>query len=506
MPESVNAEELAEALARTHPDYEDMLDQWNKYIDCYAAVDIYKYIYQHSREHAESWQMRVKRGYYYNYVASIVDLYVAYLFEGAITRTHPKSLEQPLQDLYEDATRSGTKYNLFLQMAETFAVAAGHVGLLIDMPEGGGTMTVEDAKRLKHRPYLSIIQAQQILDWELDEAGAFRWVKIEIPTKQERSWRQAVDTKTRTFVIWDREHWEKWELRENNGAKQAILIAESDHPVGEVPLVILKNKKSLLHPWFGESAVRDICDINIAILNWSSFADEEVANRCLNILTMQESGEDTPIEITHYNVLSYAEGADRPQYLAPSETVLKLIGEQIQDARSEIYRLAKLSGSTGLLGVREATSGVAYAFEFNETNQSLAAKAQHVEQAEADVHRIYAKWIAKDASDTSIAYPREFGVDDFLVELQTLTEARATLTSDTAIRELEKRVTSKLFSRESQELRDNIAKEIESASLRRGRMLAPGSFEEVFSGQGNPSREQPSQEGTSQNGDGTNER
>lgn len=476
---------VADSLSYTNPDYDANIYQWNKYIDCYSAIDIYKYIFKHIREHDDSWRQRLKRGYYYNYVASIVDLYVAYLFEGAVTRREPRELQEDVQALYKDATRTGMKYDLFMQMAATFAIAAGHTGILVDMPSGGGVMTVEEVKRNKIRPYLSLVQAQQILDWELDDKGQFEWVKIEIPTQQNRTWKKQVDSDTRTFVIWTKYDWEKWQVYLENGengkqVQKARQIDGGEHPCGEVPLVILKNKNSLLHSWFGESAVRDICDINIAILNWCSFADEEIANRCLNILTMQESGDDSPIELSHYNILTYAEGAERPQYLAPSDTVLKLIGDQIKDARSEIYRLARLSGSTGLLGVREATSGVAYAFEFNETNQSLSAKAQYVEQAELDIHRLYAKWLGKDSQDMSIVYPREFGVDDFLIELQILTEARATLTSEKAIRELEKRVTSKMFSRESQKLRDEIAKEIEQAELRRSSAFSPGTFEEVF--------------------------
>jgi hypothetical protein len=221
----------------------------------------------------------------------------------------------------------------------------------------------------------------------------------------------------------------------------------------------------LAHDWFGESAVRDICDINLAILNWCSFADEEVANRCLNILTMQRDETDRPVEISHYNVIEYAEGADAPAYLTPGETPLKLIWEAVDQARNEIYRLAKLSGSTGLLGVREATSGIAYAFEFNETNQSLCKKAEFLEQAEIEVHRLVGRWLQKEF-DGAITYPREFGVDDFLTELQILAEARSTLTSETAIKEVEKKVANKMFAKRKQKLRKKIEEEIDSSEAK----------------------------------------
>jgi len=116
-------------------------------------------------------------------------------------------------------------------------------------------------------------------------------------------------------------------------------------------------------------------------------------------------------------------------------------------------------------GSREATSGIAYAFEFNETNQALSKKAESLEQAEIEIHRLAAAWMNTEWKG-SISYPREFGVDDFLAELQLLTEARTTLTSDTAIKEFEKKVMGKMFSREKQELRDKIQEEIETANPR----------------------------------------
>lgn len=463
----------ADALQYRHPDYEANVAKWAKYVDCYRAREIYRFIHKHPREHQDVYEMRVKRGYYFNYVAAIVDLYVSYLYEAGITRTAGESLSGELEEFYKDADRCGTSYHLFMQVAATFAICTGHAAILVDMPETpeGGIVSEAQRKELNHRPYLTLVQAHQIVDWELDEFGKFEWVKIQVERPQDRSWNKAVNARTEHYLIWTKTTWERWRLDyeqagdQETQRAQATREAQGDHALGEVPLVVLKNDRDLDHKWFGESAVRDVVDINLAILNWCSFADEEIANRCLNILTMQRSDTDAPLEISHYNVIEYAEGAEPPSYLTPGDTPLKLIWEAIDQGRNEIYRLSKLSGSTGLLGVREATSGIAYAFEFNETNQSLAKKANFAEQCETEVHRLVAKWLNK-TFDGSINYPREFGVDDFLVELQILTEARSNFTSETAIKELEKRVAAKMFAKDRQSLREKIAQEIEEAEAK----------------------------------------
>jgi hypothetical protein len=450
---------LADALRYEHPDYCAAAPKWRKYLDAYSGNDIYRFIHKHLRESDDMWEVRVKRGYYYNYVASVVDLYVSYLFHAAIARQGGVN-EDLLSTFYDNADAKGTRYLLFMQNAATEAQICGHVGVLVDAPKvvEGAIQTEQDREDAGLRPYLTIVKPLQIKDWELDKDGKFEWVKIEIDRPSGRSWKSEVDDETCHYVIWTKTDWTEYELR----GEEARVTDSAEHALGEIPLVIVQNSPDRDHPWFGVSSVRDITDINLALLNWSSLGDEEIAERCLNILTMECDDTSKSVTLSHNNVLQYMQGTAKPEYLQPGQTPLELIGKWIDRAKDEIYRLAKLGGSTGLLGVREATSGIAYAYEFNETNQSLSRKAEGLEQAEREIHTLYLKWLGK-TFDGSIIYPRDFGVDDFTLELSILAQARETLTSPTAIRVLEKKLASKLFAREEQELRTTVDGEIDKA-------------------------------------------
>jgi hypothetical protein len=213
--------------------------------------------------------------------------------------------------------------------------------------------------------------------------------------------------------------------------------------------------------------VRDIADINKAILNWSSLGDEEIFERCLNVLAMEGDDDAAPRQLSHHNVLMFQGAQHAPFYLEPGATPLEMIGTWISNAKDEIYRIAKMGGATGMREVREATSGIAYAYEFNETNQSLASKAENLEHGEREIHRLIAAWSGeqiggKGNPGDGIGYPREFGVDDFLMELQIILEGRTAFTSKTARQELEKRVARKFFARDAQETRSKIEQEIEA--------------------------------------------
>lgn len=452
--------DAAEALQLEHPDYILEREKWKKYNDLYSADDIYLYLQTHTRENGEMFNKRVSRGYYYNYVASVVDLYIAYLFRSPIERNVPASQTSLFGDFQTNCDRRGTSFFSFMPFCATYSQIDGHVGVLVDMPKQPDEPFRNEKDRLEagYRPYLTPIRANQIKDWELDELGNFVWVKIEVKRPQGRGWNEQHDTTSKSFLIWSRYDWQEWKLV----GDEAYLVDSGQHGLGEVPLVIMYNKRRPDHQWFGLSPVRDIADINIGILNWCSLGDEEIYERCLNVLAMEKSGDSATVNISQYNVLEYDEGTQPPQYLVPGSTPLELIGSWVERAKDEIYRLAKLGGSTGLMGVREATSGIAYAFEFNETNQSLAEKAENLEKAEKEIYRLVAKWQKADF-EGDVHYPREFGVEDFLMEFQVLTEGRMNLSSSTAIKELEKKISAKLFARDPQELRDVIMKEIQGS-------------------------------------------
>lgn len=460
------------ALLYEHPDYCAKKEKWRKYSHCYEADDIYQYIHRHSRESEDIFEKRVARGYYYNYVASVIDLFVAYLYHAPITRSPEGLPTEDYNSFLENCNFQGDTYHIFMQMAETFAMLHGHVGILVDVPKEPNPLFTSEEERQKanHRPYLVLIQAIQILDWKLDFFGKFDWVKIEIFPDEDRDYNEQVDRGIRYILIWRKDSWEKWKVPAEED-EEPILIGEGENTIGEVPIVVLRSERCITDRWMGLSTVRDIADINLAILNWSSLGDEEIYERCLNVLTMERSDTDATALISHYNVLEFESGAERPEYLTPGTSPLDLISKWIDRGRDEIYRLAKLGGTSGVKTSKEAVSGIAYAYEFNETNQSLSKKAESVEQAEIEIHRLFGKWFRKEFTG-NIQYPREFGVDDFIMELQILAEARTTITSETAIREIESRLVRKLFARNEQSLRDKIVREIQAANPKGQDLLA----------------------------------
>lgn len=451
-----------DALLQTHPEYGVWFHKWEKWCRAYEGCGIEQYLLKHTRESTDIYELRLRRAYYYNYVASVIDLFVSYLFHAPIKRTISGIPSSDLTSFYEDATKDGDSYHITMIQISTLAQVCGHCFVLLDTPYDPDVENEAERKAKKIRPYISVYKPQCVLDWELDDDGKFDFVKIEIQLPSGRTWDEKSSTEKRSFLIYTKTEWVIYTLMPDS--KEPKLVRSGVNPLNEVPIVIVRGERSLTHPYMGLSTVREIADINLAIYNWCSLGDEEIFERCLNVLALPSDDSTPDVTLSSHNVLKYPAGSEAPTYLTPGTSPLDLIGSWINLAKDQIYRLAKLGGASSMHGSRETRSGIAYAFEFNETNQSLARKAECLEQAEISIHRLFALWLGVSDPKIQIEYAKEFGVDDFLLELRTLLEAKSTLVSETALKEMEKRLTSKIFARDKQQLRDTINKEIDTSS------------------------------------------
>lgn len=459
------AADLAKKLLSRHPTYDAEVEFWTKYLDLYESKDIYRFIQRHLRETMSSWKKRVERGYYNNYVRSVVDLFTSYIYASPVDYFRGENVDHIFTDkFYKNVDFRGSSMKEFMMEVCKYTQVEGHVGILVDAPDLTEMPVISERDRISGdvRPYLTLLHAHQILDWELDDFGRFEWVKVCIGRSQKRIWDGELEENPRSVIIWSKDSWQVFDISGKSGQEKAESTRQGTNALGEVPLVICRFTKQSRHPWYGVSPISDIADINVAILNWSSLGDEEIFERCLNILTMESDGEDMKPELSHHNVLEYASGTKPPAYLIPGDTPLKLIREWIQFHIEDILRLAKLKGPTGMKDVRQATSGIAYAFEFNETNQTLSNRAEALESAEFEIHRLVAKYFGVEFTG-SVAYPREFGVDDLLAELQGLNIGRQALTTETGIKELEKRVIKKVFAKLPTHMRVQMEEEIDEA-------------------------------------------
>ena len=488
------------ALAEVHPRYVQFFPRWQKYLDLYEGTNLIKYIHKHLRESMESLKQRQERLYYVNYCKPVVQLYKHYIFSKPVVRKETPeevlqtgSVEGDIADLQalaggyselgglppnpnesewrnwlRDVDRRGNSIDRFMADSEQYALIFGHVYLLVDMPSAVDRLqTEQDRMDQGLQPYVTMYYPTEAPDWGLDDFLRPTWIRFREPLPEKAgpfTPRDKTGQKTqtgsaaqpwyypeaprrqgsppdglyRTFtrMEWFVHHVEKGKVE---------MVNAGTHNLGEVPVVVLYCDQHSQYPFFGSSLISDIAGINEAILNWSSLVDEDIYQKVLNILCMQQGRENRKeIEIGSDNVLEYDLGTNAPFFLAPSTNPGQFIQSMVDQGREEIYRLAKLGGGLGLTVPQRTPSGIAQAFEFNETNRSLAERADEIERAENEVHRLWHLWLGYQWQGV-VDYPDDFSVESLVDELDIIMKAKQQVRSPTFKRELEKKLSAKMM-------------------------------------------------------------
>lgn len=506
----------AKVLTATHPIYDQFINRWLQFLDLYEGENLGKYIHRHARESSTSHEERVKRISYRNFCAPVVDLYVHYLFSKPIIRTAgEQTVTIPSQRKREppaprqkskltliqggkdtaantidaewerwllNVDRNGNTIDRFMADVARFAFIFGHMFVVADMPRIDTPPRTEAQRRqLKLEPYLVYYFPTEVPNWDLDDQGQPLWVRLrEFPsgavgpfgeqrtTQMGRTQKQITTYADPTLGRVDRRHYltsrpvkaryrtwtrDRWVVHDVD-RDRVELVAEGRHNLGQVPLVSVYNRRYSRYPFVGQSLISDVSLLNTEILNLDSLINEAVYQSVINILVLGRQPQDAEeIIIGANNVLEYA-GDKPPYFLTPSTAPLAYMESRIQGMREEIYRLAKLGGGLGL-EPRSVPSGVAAAFEFNETNKVLAERGDELESAEDRIHDLWYQWMGTQRHGL-IDYPDDFSVQSFEEELRLATQTKQSLRSPTARREMEKRVAKRILHNVSEETLERI--------------------------------------------------
>lgn len=424
-------------ITQEHTDYTCNKLHWEFLRHAYEGTGGFRsgsYIEQHDKETNAKYLSRKKIRHYYNYCSPIIDTYVGHLFKKAPTR---QSEIPEILDFYTDTARGGKiDINELMKEAATLAHVYGHCFIVVDKP----SVTVEtkrDEEVNKIKPYAYTLTPEEIIDWQLDSSGAFLWVKVKETHILNEDDPLSKHTEVIKYRVWTET---EWSLYSSDNGKY-VLEKTASHNLGVVPVIIVYNRKGLKTPLPGIAEISDIAYINKRLFNLLSELDELLRGQTFSILTYQtDNPKDlADLELGIDRILTYGNDTEMPEYISPAATAMQAYEARIKSTIDEIYRLAKLNYTGGV-----SRSGVALAFEFEKTNQSLKDKAENLADAESKIASIVAKWHDTD-SDTIINYPEDFNINDLSKEIDNILTSLSLGISDTFNKELKKASSRKLL-------------------------------------------------------------
>jgi len=264
-------------------------------------------------------------------------------------------------------------------------------------------------------PFFTLLPPESVVDWQLDAFGKPFWIKIREVDAQESDPTKdnAFETKHHRFKIWTRTD---WRLFDGDGNQ----IATGEHGLGEVPIVIVKNRKMKFNPFMGVSAINDIAFINKRIFNLGSLIDEFAYSSAFPMVkmpvTIGQKGGITDVGGT--TIFDYPDTSRHaPEFMSPPTEPLEFLAVEVATSIKEIQRLARLEAGFNT-DAKAVASGISKSFDWQSTSAVLSEKADAFEEAETSAIRLWHKWLEIDNAEFEVDYPDEFNTKSLSNDLE----------------------------------------------------------------------------------------
>lgn len=461
--------DLKDRLAQTHPLYDAHQQSWLLYRDSYIGGTRYienrAYLFKHFREDQGDYADRLRRAVYPNFCRRVIDTYNAFIFREPISRV-PHGDDAAFKAFESDADLRGTSLTQFMsEEVQKPASIYGHVVVLVDLPstDVAPATRLDDAK-LGMRPYVTAYSPLDVVDWALDGDGDYTYVRFREEAGDESTWDADRKEPRCIYRTWTQT---EWLIHDDTGA----LLRSGTHDLGVVPAVRVPILPDMDCPELGQSILADIALLNRAVYNYRSLLDEFLYRQCFNILGIPTTGSMTKEKIEEWlkefgttRGFFYDGTGAPPSYVSPPVSPAEFLLKTMETTAQEIVELAKLQDRSA---TQKTASGIARAYEFQESNSAFTKIARNLQASEEKIIWLFYRW--KDATvrpnevPVAVEYPTDFNLRTLAEEID---DALALLTmqiSPTFNAEIRKRVAEQALPEADDATEKKIRDEIDAA-------------------------------------------
>jgi hypothetical protein len=437
---------------------------WRRYRDLYAGGDQFRerageFLGRRVKEPAEVYQERLNRVFYENYLGSIVDWYMATLVrrEPVLDFSGPDSAAR---DFYagfvENCDLRGTNLTQFFRQQMTEALVCGKSYFVVDFPrteEPALTRAQEDESGAS-RAYLVGYTADEVINWSFDNRGEMEWVVIRTSWLKQDNVKSFGWKRETRWIYYDRQRFEIYEQR--GGEQKAIeLIEQGAHGfagIGRVPVFEIRVSDGL---WLTNK---------IALLQVEHFNKSNALGWALTMGLFAMPvvySEKEFSQITGESYYLQLGPQDRFGWAEPTGNVFQLAADNLNRLKNEIYRVSYLMQQAGD-GSASQQSGLSQQWDFSVTQEILRSYGDTMKASIRHVLNTIAA-ARKDGLTIDATGVDEFDITDFSSEAsdaQSLLDMQ--IDSKTLRKQIYKRVALKYLSDARQEIKNQIAAEIDA--------------------------------------------
>lgn len=490
MPADTRTIALVKQLDRKH-------EEWSLYSACWDQLEtLYeggvrlqqaaqRFLRKRPKELGDVYQERYSRFTYQNLLANTIGWYQGKLFQTEPI-VDPHTTDSRAKAYLQDSNRAGAPFTELGRLIFEQQMLFGRAYVLVDKPRVQDGLAIEtrlDEQRAGvDQPYSVIWDPRQVFNWDFDEYGNLKWIVLKAISQTQNDPLSA-PTQTADWYVFDRKTVRHFQFRpgsdapsldtetflKNSSSKDsdaASLVDERPHVLAEANRVPVRYLPLPRHLWFANRAYLHLLE-HLDQLNgysWKLF----IANHPQ--LVVKSDSKITGQTLSEVGYLQIPP-TDSVEYLEPSGSSFSESREYLKGLREEIYRDFHLQAQgRSSTATASASSGLSKEMDMAPSVDMLNALGDVMR---ADQQNLLLDWrdaagIRADPLPDVTGYT--FEADPSLAEIEKFEAANNAGVidkSETLEKTLDTKIALDLVEDQNQQLKDQIAREIQAAPTRK---------------------------------------
>ncbi|MBV8069263.1 MAG: hypothetical protein JO270_05120 [Acidobacteriaceae bacterium] len=458
-------------IDREHPEYRRRHHMLRMYRDLYAGGQEFRnraadYLLRRQKEPLDVYAERLHRVFYENYIGSIIDWYTSTLFRREPSLDLAGGLasgREFLTAFADDCDCNGTKLSQFFRACFTDALITGQSHILLDFPRAADApqnRAEEDLAGLS-RAFLVRYEAEELINWSGNERGDYDWIVLRRRTERQPNASSSTIVRETHWYYYDRANYSIYRRAESPEAQAPVeLVAQGAHGLARqrrVPLFDLRVNGGL---WLMNKAAH----LQLEHFNKSNALGWAITMGLFAMPVIYTDREWNQIVGESYFL--QLGPSDKFGWTEPDGKVYQIAAANLETLKEEIYRVCYLSQASGEMNSGHAVSAVSKQLDFTITEEILRAYGAIVKDCLRRITGAISE-AREDGVSVSVMGLDELDISDFGTELQQATSLLSLgIESPTLKRQIFQRLAFKYLDDARQEVKDQIAREIQAQLLR----------------------------------------
>ncbi len=409
------------------------------------------------REGLAEYENRRTRADYRNVFAPTLNSLAAHSIVEAPSRTG----DAQLTEFWEKCDRKREiSMDRFVSTTLPWVLAYGHVIPFMDQkPEAQGG----DGK-----PYIYWVSPLDIIDWQVDDDGEYRWVKQFIYAEMERTWDKPLERRNR-YRVWSRDEIVEFETGQSGDGQHEIKGSRRPNALGKVPIIPFWLRQNPDTPQpdgipFGIDLAKG-CN---RLFNLGSLLDQILYEQTFSILTIP-AGNVNKVEVATNRALGYnpERSGNGAQYIAPDPEQARVLMEAAGAALEELRQRAGVGrGRSETSKQRQSADAAELESEGEKTIlHDIVDAAEDWERRVVQMFDAYRGRAADSDTKAEVIYQRKFDLGSLQGELAEILSWKAVGASPDVQQRLLQDAVKRKFASLPREERERLASTITAESM-----------------------------------------